>query len=174
MAKKNKSSNAPSKATNKVKKVSETTPNLEENPVADEIDAITTKSSDDSSTPLEVDAKKIAKTKSKDIKTKEQKSKGDKSKDKEDDSKDSKVKKGFKKIPKFIKEVKLESKKIIWNPWKSTLKSTGVVLLVVLLVLIFVWPLDLGLSELRKLVFTTATNKSQIDVITNMIIAGFM
>ncbi|MBQ5823380.1 MAG: preprotein translocase subunit SecE [Clostridia bacterium] len=52
----------------------------------------------------------------------------------------------FKAIAKFFKDLKGETKKIIWPNAKTVLKNTGIVLAVVLVVGIAIWVLDWALS----------------------------
>lgn len=62
-------------------------------------------------------------------------------KDKGDDKKDKKP--GiFKRIGKWFKEMKSELKKVQWPGWKQTAKSTGTVILCVIIVGIFIVVFD--------------------------------
>jgi len=56
------------------------------------------------------------------------------------------------KISKFLKEVKLEMRKITWSTREEVITSTIVVVVVSLLLAIFVGAVDLGLSNLANLV----------------------
>ena len=51
------------------------------------------------------------------------------------------------KIGKFFRVYKSEAKKIVWLSWAQTKKSTGVVLLVLVVCAIVICLLDLGLSQ---------------------------
>ena len=51
------------------------------------------------------------------------------------------------KIKKFFRVYKSEAKKIVWLSWAQTKKSTGVVLLVLVVCAIVICLLDLGLSQ---------------------------
>ena len=66
------------------------------------------------------------------------------------------VKKVFASIKRFFKDVRSETKKIVWNSKEDTIKNTGVVLLVTLVVGAGVWIADLLFGELRELVFSLA------------------
>ena len=50
------------------------------------------------------------------------------------------------KIKKYFKDVKGEAKKIVWPDAKTVFKSTGVVLLVVIICALIIWGIDTGLS----------------------------
>ena len=56
------------------------------------------------------------------------------------------------KISKFLKEVKLEMRKITWSTREEVITSTIVVVVVSLLLAIFIGAVDLGLSNLANLV----------------------
>ena len=49
-------------------------------------------------------------------------------------------------IAKFFKDLKGETKKIVWPSAKSVLKNTGIVIAVVLIIGIGIWVVDWGLS----------------------------
>ncbi len=53
----------------------------------------------------------------------------------------------FKAIGRFFKDLRGETKKIVWPDGKSVLKSTGVVLAVVAVFTVVIWLIDLGLSK---------------------------
>lgn len=63
-------------------------------------------------------------------------------KDKGDDKKPNKKPGFFKRIAKWFKEMKSELKKVQWPTMKQTLKSTGVVILCVIIVGIFIMVFD--------------------------------
>ncbi|MDY6854846.1 MAG: preprotein translocase subunit SecE [Thermodesulfobacteriota bacterium] len=52
----------------------------------------------------------------------------------------------------FLKEVRIELKKVVWPSRKDTIGSTSVVLLVVIIVAAFLGLVDLGLSRLIRIV----------------------
>jgi preprotein translocase subunit SecE len=52
----------------------------------------------------------------------------------------------------FLKEVKVELKKVVWPTRKDTIGSTSVVLIVVIIVALFLGLVDLGLSRLIRIV----------------------
>lgn len=58
----------------------------------------------------------------------------------------------FDKSVQFLREVRVELKKVTWPSRKQTVGSTAVVLLLVLLVSIFLGIVDFGLSSLIRLV----------------------
>lgn len=62
-------------------------------------------------------------------------------KDKGDDKK-AKKPGFFKRIAKWFKEMKSELKKVQWPTWKQTLKSTGIVIVCVIVVGAFIWVFD--------------------------------
>jgi preprotein translocase subunit SecE len=55
------------------------------------------------------------------------------------------------KIKKFLVDVRTEFKKVTWPTRDQTIKQTGVVLVVVAIVAVFLGVVDIGLSELFKL-----------------------
>jgi preprotein translocase subunit SecE len=63
-----------------------------------------------------------------------------------------KVKYIFGKIVKFLKEAKVELKKVTWPTPKQALASTSVVIIVVIVVSMFLGIVDLGLSKVIRLV----------------------
>ena len=52
----------------------------------------------------------------------------------------------------FLKEVRVELKKVVWPTRKDTIGSTSVVLVVVIIVSVFLGLVDLGLSRLIRIV----------------------
>ncbi len=54
----------------------------------------------------------------------------------------------------FLREVKIELKKVVWPSRKQTVASTVVVIVLVLLVSLFLGIVDLGLSSLIKVVLS--------------------
>jgi len=55
-------------------------------------------------------------------------------------------------IIKFLREVKVELKKVDWPSRKETIGSTSVVLVVVIIVAIFLGLIDIGLSRLIRII----------------------
>ena len=64
----------------------------------------------------------------------------------------NKVKIIAEKIIRFLKEAKIELKKVTWPTPRQTLASTSVVILVVIIVSIFLGIVDFGLSKAIRLV----------------------
>ena len=58
----------------------------------------------------------------------------------------------FEKVKQFLKEVKIELKKVVWPTRKDTIASTSVVLIIVMIIAIFLGLVDLGLSRIIKLI----------------------
>lgn len=56
------------------------------------------------------------------------------------------------KIRKFITDVRAEFRKVTWPTRDQTIKQTGVVLVLVAITSVFLGVVDLGLSELYKLI----------------------
>lgn len=54
---------------------------------------------------------------------------------------------------KFVREYKSEIKKISWPTAKDTTKNTAITLAAILVVGVFIWVLDFGLSSLRDVAF---------------------
>jgi len=52
---------------------------------------------------------------------------------------------------KFLREVKVELKKVSWPSRKETIGSTSVVLIVVIIVALFLGLVDIGLSRLMRI-----------------------
>ena len=82
-------------------------------------------------------------------------SEGKKSASKGDKSKDDKVS-FFKNIAKFFLDCKNEIKKIVWPTPKSVFKNTGIVLVVILIIGLFVFGLDTALVNLLGLFMSVA------------------
>ncbi|MGN0474747.1 MAG: preprotein translocase subunit SecE [Acutalibacteraceae bacterium] len=59
----------------------------------------------------------------------------------------------IKSVGKFVREYKSEIKKISWPTVKDTTKNTAITLAAILVVGVFIWALDFGLSSLRDLAF---------------------
>ncbi len=62
----------------------------------------------------------------------------------------------FKRIGKFCRDCKGELKKIVWPTPKSVFKSTGVVLVTIIVLGLFVFLLDTGFMNLLGLVMDVA------------------
>ncbi|MEI8172028.1 MAG: preprotein translocase subunit SecE [Deltaproteobacteria bacterium] len=63
-----------------------------------------------------------------------------------------KVKQIFRKVVQFLKEAKVELKKVTWPTPKQTLASTSVVIIVVIIVSAFLGIVDFGLAKVIRLV----------------------
>ena len=75
----------------------------------------------------------------------------------------------------FFKELKSEIKKISWNSKEDTIKSTGVVLLVVILVGIGIWIVDFGLTSLREFLYELSkSNAGEARIMLSMMLSGLM
>lgn len=59
-------------------------------------------------------------------------------------------------IKQFFKDVRGESKKISWNSWSDTVKNTGVVLMVTVVIGAGVWLSDLLFRQLIDLIYRLA------------------
>mgnify|MGYP000843120410 CR=1 FL=1 len=62
----------------------------------------------------------------------------------------------FKRVAKFFRDCKGEVKKIVWPTPKATFKSTGVVLVTIIVVALFVFLLDTVFMNLLGLVMDVA------------------
>lgn len=60
--------------------------------------------------------------------------------------------KGVKKVNKYLKEIKIEVKKVHWPSRKELAVFTGIVLASIFTVGVFFWILDLGFSALLRLI----------------------
>ena len=58
----------------------------------------------------------------------------------------------FKRFRNFLGDVKAEFKKVSWPTRETTIKQTGVVLVIVSIVAVFLGVIDYGLSGLVKLI----------------------
>ena len=67
----------------------------------------------------------------------------------------------WKAIVRFFKDLRGETKKIVWPDGKTVLKSTGVVLAVVAVFTIVIWLIDLGLSKSIDLLSDAARNADE-------------
>ncbi len=64
----------------------------------------------------------------------------------------------FGSIKTFFKEVRGETKKIVWNSKEDTIKNTGVVLMVTTIIGAGVWICDVVFRQLVELIYTIAGN----------------
>ncbi|PKN05490.1 MAG: preprotein translocase subunit SecE [Nitrospirales bacterium] len=62
-----------------------------------------------------------------------------------------KIKLIFEKVKQFLKEAKIELKKVTWPTPKQTLASTSVVIVVVVIISVFLGIVDFGLSKIIRL-----------------------
>jgi preprotein translocase subunit SecE len=62
-----------------------------------------------------------------------------------------KIKLIFAKVKQFLKEAKIELKKVTWPTPKQTLASTSVVIVVVVIISVFLGVVDFGLSKIIRL-----------------------
>ncbi len=60
----------------------------------------------------------------------------------------------WEKIKQFLREVKVELTKVTWPSKKQTMGSTSVVLILVLFIALFLGLVDLGLSNLVKMILS--------------------
>ena len=58
----------------------------------------------------------------------------------------------FSNVSQFLREVKVELKKVTWPSRKDTIGSTSVVLVLVIVISVFLALVDLGLSKLVRIV----------------------
>ena len=58
----------------------------------------------------------------------------------------------FNNIIKFLREVKVELKKVNWPSRKETIGSTSVVLVIVIIIAAFLGIIDIGLSKLIRII----------------------
>jgi preprotein translocase subunit SecE len=62
-----------------------------------------------------------------------------------------KIKLIFAKVKQFLKEAKIELRKVTWPTPKQTLASTSVVIIVVVIISLFLGVVDFGLSKIIRL-----------------------
>ena len=62
-----------------------------------------------------------------------------------------KIKLIFAKVKQFLKEAKIELKKVTWPTPKQTLASTSVVIIVVVIISVFLGIVDFGLSKIIRM-----------------------
>lgn len=79
-------------------------------------------------------------------------------------------------IKKFFKDVKGECKKVVWPDSKTVLKSTGIVLLTVIIVGAVIGLIDLGLSRAVGAIVDAAKNANAAETTTAVTgaISGFL
>lgn len=65
-------------------------------------------------------------------------------------------------IGRFFKDLRGETKKIVWPDGKTVLKSTGVVLAVIAVFTVIIWAIDLGLSKSVDLLSNAARNNNAV------------
>ncbi|MBR2735197.1 MAG: preprotein translocase subunit SecE [Clostridia bacterium] len=65
----------------------------------------------------------------------------------------------FSKIKSFFVDCKNEIKKIVWPTQKTVLKNTGIVLMMIFIMGVFVAILDTGLMQLLGLIMSVSSNK---------------
>jgi len=58
----------------------------------------------------------------------------------------------FEKVKQFLKEVKIELKKVVWPTRKDTIASTSVVIILVLIIALFLGLVDFGLSKIIRVI----------------------
>jgi preprotein translocase subunit SecE len=58
----------------------------------------------------------------------------------------------FEKVKQFLKEVKMELKKVVWPTRKDTIASTTVVIILVFIIAIFMGLVDFGLSKIIRVI----------------------
>ena len=68
------------------------------------------------------------------------------------------IREKFEEAKQFLREVKTELKKVTWPAKKDTLSATGVVLVAVFIVALFLGIVDSGLSNLIKELLKRATS----------------
>ncbi len=76
--------------------------------------------------------------------------------EKKPDKKPNPVVRFFKRIAKFFRDCKGEMKKIVWPTPQTVFKNTGVVLVTIILLGLFVFLLDTGFMNLLGLVMDVA------------------
>lgn len=64
----------------------------------------------------------------------------------------------FSKIKSFFVDYKVELKKIVWPSQKTVWKNTGIVLMMIFVMGVFVALLDAGLMQLLSLVMSISSN----------------
>lgn len=72
-------------------------------------------------------------------------------------------------VKQFFKDVKGETKKIVWNSKEDTIKNTGVVLAVTVVVGAGVWIADVLFGALKELAFGGETAVIMLQNLTNLL-----
>ncbi|MEG1180144.1 MAG: preprotein translocase subunit SecE [Oscillospiraceae bacterium] len=103
-------------------------------------------------------------------------SKSDKSsKDKSEKDKGGKKAGKAASFKQFFKDLKSETKKISWNSKEDTIKSTGVVLLVVCLIGVGIWIVDFGFTSLREFMYELSqSNAEEARIMLSMMLSDLM
>ena len=86
--------------------------------------------------------------------------KASKKKSAKNDGQPNIVVRAAKAVAKFFKDLKGETKKIVWPTGKTVLKSTGIVLAVVLVIGIAIWLIDWGLISGFGAVFSIGSEEA--------------
>lgn len=71
-------------------------------------------------------------------------------------------------IKRFFKDLRGETKKIVWPDGKTVLKSTGVVLAVIAVFTVVIWLIDLGLSKSIDLLSDVARNADETVAVSEV------
>ena len=58
----------------------------------------------------------------------------------------------FERVKQFLKEVKIELKKVVWPTRKDTIASTSVVIILVIIIALFLGLVDFGLSKIIRVI----------------------
>jgi preprotein translocase subunit SecE len=58
----------------------------------------------------------------------------------------------FERVKQFLKEVKIELKKVVWPTRKDTIASTSVVIILVFIIAIFLGLVDFGLTKIIRVI----------------------
>ncbi|MCK5185787.1 MAG: preprotein translocase subunit SecE [Deltaproteobacteria bacterium] len=58
----------------------------------------------------------------------------------------------FERVKQFLKEVKIELKKVVWPTRKDTIASTSVVIILVIIIAIFLGLVDFGLTKIIRVI----------------------
>ena len=74
----------------------------------------------------------------------------------------------WKAIVRFFKDLRGETKKIVWPDGKTVLKSTGVVLAVVAVFTVVIWLIDLGLSKSIDLLSDAARSANDTTAVSEI------
>lgn len=112
--------------------------------------------------------------KTKSVETSKSNAKKNDKKAKSPEKKENFFKRMGKKIAKFFKDVKGECKKIVWPDRKTVLKSTWVVIVIVVIFCAVLWLVDTGLSAGVKGLINLASKVGSEEATTaaGMIVSG--